>query len=263
MWSYRHQSFTVHQLAVLRDNYIYLIEAHKSDALIVVDPAVAADVIIACKTLGKKLTHVFNTHHHWDHTDGNLSLKQAFDCLIVGAQHDAKRIPCIDIKVNEQQPPDIAGLNIQVIDVPGHTLGHIAFVLDDALFCGDTLFGGGCGRLFEGTPAQMLHSLDQLAALDGNSKIYCAHEYTLANLAFAQTIDPDNNALSKRIQNDQARRQQQQPTIPSSMTVELATNPMLRPLHNDFCLAYAKRNQLEKHDALTVFSDIRLKKDHW
>jgi len=263
MWSYRHQYFTVHQLAVLRDNYIYLIEAHKSDTLIAIDPAVADDVRHACKTLGKRLTHVFNTHHHWDHTDGNLSLKNDFACLIVGAAHDAARIPGIDIQVSDTTAPTIAGLDVQVIDVPGHTLGHIAFVIDDALFCGDTLFGGGCGRLFEGTPAQMFQSLSKLAALDADCKVYCAHEYTMANLDFARSIDPDNTELSQRILRDAKRRQQTLPTIPSTIAVEIDSNPMLRPLHADFCATYAARQTLAKQDGLTVFTDIRSKKDHW
>ncbi len=263
MWSYRHQHFTVHQLAVLKDNYIYLIEAHKSDTLVVVDPAVAEDVRSACKTLGKKLTHVFNTHHHWDHTDGNLHLKKEFGCLIVGSQNDAARIPGIDIKVSASHPPEIAALSVQVIEVPGHTLGHIAFVIDDALFCGDTLFGGGCGRLFEGTPAQMLDSLSKLTELDADTQVYCAHEYTMANLDFARSVDGENAELSRRIQHDGLRRQQGKPTIPSSISMERASNPMLRAFNADFRLAYAREQQLPKQDALSVFTDIRLKKDRW
>jgi len=263
MWSYRHQHFTVHQIPVLRDNYIYLIEAHKSDVVIAVDPAIAEDVQRACNSLGKKLTHVFNTHHHWDHTDGNISLKNEFGCRIVGAKNDADRIPGIDTFVSDHHPPDIADLSIHVIDVPGHTLGHIAFVIEDALFCGDTLFGGGCGRLFEGSPAQMLDSLRKLAELDANTQVYCAHEYTMANLNFARSVDSENTNLSKRIQHDGLRRQQGKPTIPSSIRMERASNPMLRAFDADFCLAYAREQQLPKQDALSVFTDIRLKKDRW
>jgi len=261
MWSYRHQHFTVHQLAVLRDNYIYLIEAHKSDVLIAVDPSVADAVQNACESLGKRLTHIFNTHHHWDHTDGNLSLKTTFDCLIIGADADAERIPGIDIKVSDIAPPTIAALGVQVLEVTGHTRGHIAFVIDDALFCGDTLFGGGCGRLFEGTAAQMWHSLDKLAHLNGATKVYCGHEYTTANLDFARSIDPDNSTLLQRIHSDGELRKQQQPTIPSTIAMEIATNPFLRSLNLDFCMNYAAAHNMSVHDGLAVFSDIRLKKD--
>jgi len=263
MWSYRHQYFTVHQLPVLRDNYIYLIEAHKSDALVVVDPAVADVVGKVCRSLGKRLTHVFNTHHHWDHTDGNLSLKAEFDCQIVGASSDAERIPGIDVKVSDSASIDVAGLSIRVLEVPGHTSAHIAFVIDDALFCGDTLFGAGCGRLFEGSPAQMWHSLGKLTGLDESTKIYCAHEYTMANLEFARTVDVNNPALLKRIDYDGGRRAQGQPSIPSTIAMELATNPFLRPQDARFCSDYAAAHHIAEHDALTVFTDIRLKKDQW
>ena len=263
MWSYQHQHFTVHQLPVLRDNYVYLIEAHRSDALIVIDPAEPVAVQRSCKALGKKLTHILNTHHHWDHTDGNLQLKQHFDCQVIAAKADASRIPGIDIKVSNLETPDIAGLTIQVIEVPGHTSGHIAYVIDDALFCGDTLFGAGCGRLFEGSPAQMWSSLCKLAALSEDTKVYCAHEYTMANLDFASVIDADNPALIQRMQSAGVLRQQNRPTIPSSIAMEVATNPFLRPLDASFCSSYYKQHNIPACDALTVFTDIRLRKDQW
>jgi len=262
MWSYQHTGFSVHQLPVLRDNYIYLIEAAASNALIAVDPAEAAPVQHACQALGKPLTHIFNTHHHWDHTDGNLALKKVFACLIVGAARDAVRIPGIDVAVSDTSPPLVSGLDIAVLDVPGHTIGHIAYVLGDALFCGDTLFGAGCGRLFEGSPAQMWHSLNKIAALDGATKVYCAHEYTLPNLRFATAMDADNPALAERIVRDKQRRKQRLPTIPSSVETEIATNPFLRPLDAGFCRSYAAAQQTSA-EPLAVFSDIRRRKDSW
>jgi len=267
MWSYQHAGFTVHQLPALRDNYIYLIESRTSNALIAVDPAEAVAVRKACKSLGKPLTHILNTHHHWDHTDGNLALKKDFACVIVGAAHDADRIPGIELAVSESSPPlvdglNIDGLNIAVLNVPGHTSGHIAYVLDDALFCGDTLFGAGCGRLFEGTPAQMLHSLNKIATLNGSTKVYCAHEYTLANLKFAKAVEADNPALLKRIADDRTRRRQHLPTIPSSIAIETSTNPFLRPLDVSFCQSYATAHNINA-DPLTVFTDIRRRKDAW
>jgi len=262
MWFYRHAGFIVHQLPVLRDNYIYLIASDTSDMLIAVDPAEAAPVRKACKQLGKPLTHIFNTHHHWDHTDGNLALKEDFGCLIVGAEHDAGRIPGIDIAVSDTSPPLVSGLDIALLDVPGHTIGHIAYIVGDALFCGDTLFGAGCGRLFEGTPAQMWHSLNKIAALSGHTKVYCAHEYTLPNLKFARAVDADNPALAERIIADKARRKLKQPTIPSSIGVETATNPFLRPLDAGFCRHYAAAQHIVA-DPLAVFTDLRRRKDGW
>jgi len=262
MWSYQHAGFIVHQLPALRDNYIYLIEAHTSDALIAVDPAEAVAVRRACKKLDKPLTHILNTHHHWDHTDGNLALKKDFACLIIGSAADAARIPSIDIHVSEESPPQIAGLDIAVLDVPGHTIGHIAYVARGALFCGDTLFGAGCGRLFEGAPEQMWRSLQRLAALDSDTRVYCAHEYTLANLEFAAALDRDNPVLARRIADDRQRRAQQLPTIPSTIATERATNPFLRPMDAQFRRRYAESRQLDD-DALVLFTDIRRRKDSW
>jgi len=262
MWSYQHENFIVHQLPVLRDNYIYLIEAKHSDAIIVIDPALAEATRDACIKLGKPLTHIMNTHHHWDHTDGNEELKKQFNCQIIGARSDASRIPGIDIGVDETSPPRINGLKVEVLEVPGHTSGHIAYLIDDALFCGDALFGAGCGRLFEGTPAQMWHSLKKLSALHNNTQVYCAHEYTMSNLAFAFVIEPDNAELNHRIVTDQKKRDNSFPTIPSCIGAEKATNPFLRPLNQVFCRTYAGQHSIAE-DALSVFTHIRVTKDHF
>ena len=256
MWSYQHQHFHVHQISALKDNYIYLIEALHSDIVAAVDPADAAVVNQACNQLGKPLTHILNTHHHWDHTDGNKALKKRWDCSIIGAAHDQARIPGIDIAASEVSAPLLADLNITVIDVGGHTLGHIAYLLDDALFCGDALFGAGCGRIFEGTFEQTWHSLQKLAALPDTTQVYCAHEYTLPNLRFARSIDPNNAALQARISHDTQTRMSQTPTIPSHIGLEKSTNPFLRPLNADFCRNYANAHQLP-NDALQVFTHLR------
>lgn len=258
-WSYRHQNFTVHQLPAYADNYIYLIEEHNSQLLAAVDPGDAEVVQKACESFGKPLTHILNTHHHWDHTDGNSMLKSSFNCRIIGSEADADRIPDIDVMVGEGKFT-LGELTGSVLFVPGHTRGHIAFVIDDALFCGDTLFGAGCGRLFEGTHAQMWDSLSRLAALPDNTKVYCAHEYTLANLRFAAGVDDDNSELQARIENDSDKRLKNLPTIPSSIGMERRTNPFLRPLDRSFCSDYARRQQVD--DApLAVFTDIRRRKD--
>ncbi|MDX8384129.1 MAG: hydroxyacylglutathione hydrolase [Ghiorsea sp.] len=262
MWIYQHRQFQVIQIPVLRDNYIYLIQDSQSDAVLVVDPALADPVMAACEQHQLKPTHILNTHHHWDHTDGNAALVERYQCTVVGNHADATRIPHIQQHVSDTTALRIGALNIQVIDVPGHTLGHIAFVIDDALFCGDTMFGAGCGRLFEGSHAQMWQSLQKLAALDEATQVYCAHEYTLPNLKFARNIDGENPILKQRISNDTQTRRNKQPTIPSTIALEKQTNPFLRPLDHDFCLAYnqAANSQL---DAQAIFKAIRDRKNKW
>lgn len=260
MWSYQHLDFTVHQLPALKDNYIYLIEANKSNVLIAIDPAQAEPVIQACEQLQKPLTHVFNTHHHWDHTDGNLELKKQFGCQIAGPAGEAERIPGIDVAASKASPPVIDGLEVQIIDTPGHTSGHIAYVLWDALFCGDTLFGAGCGRIFEGTAQQMWDSVVEISRLAKQTKVYCAHEYTVANLRFARQVDPDNKALASRSLKDKKVRIQKKPTIPSSIGLERDTNPFLRPLNTEFCSRYASRENISSNP-LTVFTHLRNRKD--
>ena len=260
MWSYRHKDFTVHQLTALQDNYIYLIEAHNSDTLIAIDPAEEAPVQAACEGLGKGLTHILNTHHHWDHTGGNLALKTRYGCLIVGGVGDAERIPGIDLQVSESSPPQIEGLVVQVLDVPGHTSGHIAYVFWDALFCGDTLFGAGCGRIFEGTPEQMWSSLEKISRLAKQTRVYCAHEYTLANLNFARQVDAGNTHLDTRMRQDKKARIQKKPTIPSTIGLERNTNPFLRPLDAGFCNRYAQEARISS-DPVTVFAHLRNRKD--
>jgi len=260
MWTYQHRQFQVYQIPVLRDNYIYILQDSQSDAVLVVDPALAAPVIDACTTLKLKPTHILNTHHHWDHTDGNAGLVEQYQCTVVGNQADAQRIPLITQAVSDAQDVHIGGLNIQVIDLPGHTLGHIAYVIDDALFCGDTLFGAGCGRLFEGEHAQMWQSLQRLAALPEQCSVYCAHEYTLPNLKFAKSVDAGNERLLQRIKQDTQTRRRKQPTIPSSIGLEKQTNPFLRPLDAAFCQAFNKAEGSQL-DALGIFTCMRQRKN--
>jgi len=268
MWTYQHTDFDVHQIPALNDNYIYLIDARHAPILAAVDPAEAQPVADACRILGRPLTDILNTHHHWDHTGANLALKQQYGCRIVGNRQDADRIPGIDTELEPDSSWQLAAeshdghLDVQIIDVPGHTLGHIAYLIDDALFCGDTLFGAGCGRLFEGSPEQMWHSLTRLTRLPAATLVYCAHEYTLANLDFAAAIDGDNPELAARQKRDTAARRQQQPTIPSTIGVEKTTNPFLRPLDVEFCRNYARRAGIAA-EPLSVFTHVRASKDQW
>jgi len=262
MWSYEHSGFTVHQIPALSDNYIYLIDEAESGLLAAVDPATCEDVAAACKHMNRKLTHILNTHHHWDHTGGNLELKQRFGCQIVGAAHDAERIPGIDILAQEGEPLTLGCLTFDILDVRGHTRGHIAYVIGHTLFCGDTLFGAGCGRLFEGTPNQMWSSLNKILQLDDSTEFYCAHEYTENNLAFALEVDSNNAALRERIQYVQRRRANKLPTIPGTLAEERATNPFLRPLDEAFRQAYAAQHGLAD-DPVEVFTHLRTTKDGW
>jgi hydroxyacylglutathione hydrolase len=256
MWTYYHKNFIVHQLAVLRDNYIYIIQDRQSPVVCVVDPALAEPVIEACAQLNITPTHILNTHHHWDHTDGNEKLIHTYQCEVVGNEDDATRIPHISQPIALNSTLTLGHLNLQSLAVYGHTLGHIAFVIDDALFCGDTLFGAGCGRLFEGSFEQMWESLQKLAALDANTKVYCAHEYTLVNLAFAQSVDADNEHLKQRMHEDKNKQLHKQPTIPSTIGLEIQTNPFLRPLDPKFCSAYSQ-NHAVKANPLQVFTALR------
>jgi len=264
MWTYEHGGFTVHQIPALSDNFIYLIAT--DDVLACVDPAEAAPVEAACKSLGRPLTHILNTHHHGDHTGGNENLKEHFGCTIIGAAHDSARIPGIDRGVAEGDAFLLGGLDIAVLDIPGHTSGHIAFVIhadkQDALFCGDTIFGAGCGRLFEGTPAQMWGSLQKLMMLDDQSGVYCAHEYTLNNLDFCLSLVSQSDAVQAYIAWCKDMLGKGLPTIPGSLGREKETNPMLLPAQADFRKAYANLHAIS-NDPVSVFTHIREARNHW
>lgn len=220
------------QIPVLTDNYLYLIHDKTSGDTAIVDPAVSEPVIAACESHGWTLTHIINTHHHWDHTGANLALKDQFGLTIIGPAAERERIPGLDIAVGDGDTICLGDEEAQVFDVPGHTSGHIAYYFADsrALFCGDTIFALGCGRLFEGTPDQMWHSLTKLIALPDDTLVHCAHEYTEANAAFAETVEPGNPTLMERIKEIKALRAEGKPTVPSELGVEKATNPFLRPM---------------------------------
>jgi len=264
MWSYQHKAFTVHQIPALADNYLYLIEA--GNALACVDPAEAAPIIKACVQLKRPLTHILNTHHHWDHTGGNLELKERFDCTIIGAAHDAARIPGIDQYIVEGDVFELDYVNVAVLDIPGHTSGHIAYVLKDdacdALFCGDTLFGAGCGRLFEGTPEQMWHSLQKLMQLDENTRFYCAHEYTLNNLEFCFNKVSQSVDIKEYIAWSLERVKAGKPTVPGTLKREIRCNPMLLAANAEFRRDYAASHKIAD-DAVSVFAHIREARNHW
>jgi len=250
---------TIIQIPVLTDNYIYLIHDPVSGETAVVDPALAQPVLDVLDKKSWRLTYIFNTHHHWDHVGGNLELKQKTGCKIIAAQADRDRIPGIDIGVSEDDVISLGQHSARVISTPGHTSGHIVyhFAEDGALFCGDTLFVMGCGRLFEGTPEQMWSSLQKLKALPPSTQIYCTHEYTQANGRFALSIEPDNRHTQQKMLEVQKLRAENKPTVPSTIEQERATNPFFRA----DCISVQKILGMEHQSPVRVFTELRKRKD--
>ena len=238
----------------LKDNYAYLVKA--GEACAVVDPSEAEPVAAALSARGWRLTHILNTHHHPDHTGGNLALAREFGARIVGPAKDAARIPGIDIGVTEASGWSFAGQTVPILEVPGHTRGAITFVIAGNAFTGDTLFTLGCGRLFEGDAPTMWASLSKLMRLPGDTKIWCGHEYTQSNGRFALTLEPGNRALAARMQDVSAAREKGEPTVPSTMALEIATNPFLRPDSPEI----RKSLDMEQADDAAVFGEIRKRK---
>jgi len=221
---------TLVPLPAFADNYIWMLQDGSN--AIVVDPGDARPVLDALASGKLQLAAILVTHHHADHTGGVAELRAATGAAVWGPKHE--RIPEPYAPLVQGDHADALGLRFEVIDVPGHTAGHIAYFLPAAegraplLFCGDTLFSGGCGRLFEGTPAQMLASLDALAALPGDTRVCCAHEYTLSNLRFAQAVEPGNTDLTQYRARCESLRAQGEPTLPSQLALERRINPFLR-----------------------------------
>lgn len=250
----------VEQIAVLSDNYVYLLHEPESGATAAVDPAVAEPVLAELARRQWRLTHILNTHHHGDHTGGNLELKHATGAQVVGARRDAQRIPGIDVEVREGDTFLLGHAAAMVFETPGHTTGHIAFWFPDshALFCGDTLFSLGCGRLFEGTAEQMWDSLRKLRDLPDDTRIYCAHEYTAANGRFARLVERGNAALLARVEQVARLRGAELPTVPSLMADERAANPFLRADSADVARAVGMEPGT---DPARVFAELRRRKD--
>ncbi|AFY73445.1 hydroxyacylglutathione hydrolase [Synechococcus sp. PCC 7502] len=252
----------VHLLPVLKDNYIFLLHNPETHTAIVVDPAIAAPVITKITELGATLIAILNTHHHSDHIGGNTELLNVFpDLKIYGGKLDRGRIPHQQVFLKDGDRLDFDGQfghnSAQVLFIPGHTHAHIAYYFAESnnLFCGDTLFGCGCGRLFEGTPAQMLSSLQKLAHLPDQTLVWCAHEYTIDNLKFALTIDIENLALQARMRSATQTRANHQPTIPTNIGLEKQTNPFLR------CDRPEIQTKIGFTEPVRVFTKLRGMKD--
>ncbi len=229
------------QIPVLLDNDVYLVHEPAAGLTGVVDPSLAEPVLDALKHHGWNLDFIINTHHHWDHTGGNIELKAETGAKVVGPLAEAARIPLIDKAFKEGERFQFGQAEAQILDIPGHTSGHIAFWFadNDVLFCGDTLFSLGCGRLFEGTPEMMFTALhEKLGALPDSTRVYCGHEYTESNLEFAAHVEPENEAVREKLARVRKIRARKAPdwhdaspeemTIPSNLRQERATNPFLR-----------------------------------
>ena len=252
---------TLISLPAFKDNYIWVL--HDGRHAVAIDPGDPAPLIAFIDAQQLTLTAVLITHHHRDHSGGNTSLRQRYSCAIHAP--DNPGIPAVTHTLRGGDSVDIAepGLHFDVLATPGHTLDHICYVGHGFLFCGDTLFGCGCGKLFEGTPAIMAASLDAILALPDATRVCCGHEYTLSNIDFAKTIDGDNPALLERERTDRALRTHGQPTLPSTLSLEKVTNPFLR-FHDPDMAAFAARYLKRPHPSpAEVFGAIRAAKDAW
>jgi hydroxyacylglutathione hydrolase len=250
--------FTITPIAAFQDNYIWALCQPDNQLCVVVDPGDAKPVQEFLQQHNKQLTAILITHHHHDHIGGLTALCQDWpDVRVIGPAAEQHKIGLLTEVVRHNDTVSIENmqLNFSVISVPGHTLGHIAFYSAPVLFCGDTLFSAGCGRLFEGSPEQMLHSLSLLAALPDNTQVYCTHEYTLSNLAFAAYAEPDNIAITDYSAKCTALRQRQQPTLPSTLAIEKQVNPFLR------CENKILQQIWQANSALDLFTKIRAAKD--
>ncbi len=241
------------------DNYIWLISNNGKAA--VVDPGDASPVLSFLRSNKLELTEILITHHHADHIGGIRSLKSAFpNAKVYGPARE--RIPMVDISLKQDDEIELGELGkYRVLDVPGHTSGHIAYYGENSLFIGDTVFACGCGRLFEGTAAQMVNSFEKIKALPLETKIYCAHEYTLSNIRFAKAVDPENDALFKREKECAALREKDTPTVPFTLEDELKTNPFFGYERPEIRQAASRQTGINKLNSVGTFAAIRSWKD--
>ncbi len=257
-------------LPAFNDNYLWLLQDTATQRCAVVDPGDAAPVLAWLEGHpGWQLSDILVTHHHFDHVGGVEQLKAATGAKVYGPAQE--KIPARDVALEDGDQIEVLGLTMRIFTVPGHTLGHIAYYVADApteqkaplLFSGDTLFAAGCGRLFEGTPEQMFHSLSRLAALPDSTAIYCTHEYTLSNLRFAQAVEPENGEVSARLAQVTQWREQGQISLPSNLALERATNPFLRAEVANVVAKIDERDGSAQRQPSEVFARLRAWKDQF
>ncbi|XP_012481523.1 probable hydroxyacylglutathione hydrolase 2, chloroplastic [Gossypium raimondii] len=255
-------SLQIELVPCLRDNYAYLLHDVDTGTVGVVDPSIAMPIIDALSRKNWNLTYILNTHHHHDHTGGNAELKARYGAKVIGSGIDKDRIPGIDIVLNDGDKWMFAGHEVHVIETPGHTRGHISFYFPSsaAIFTGDTLFSLSCGKLFEGTPEQMLSSLQRIMSLPDDTNIYCGHEYTLSNSKFALSIEPKNEALQSYAAHVTHLHNKGLPTIPTTLKKEKACNPFLRTMSSEIRQALNIPADANAAEALGV---IRQAKDNF
>lgn len=250
----------VHMFPCLSDNYGFLIHDPDSEETACIDTPDPDRILAEAAARGWRITQIWNTHWHPDHAGGNEKIKAETGCLITGPAGEADRIAVIDRTVSQGDTVRLGAIEVQVLDTPGHTSGHIAFYIPamSLAFVGDTLFALGCGRLFEGTPEQMWSSLSRLRALPADTTIYCAHEYTAANAAFALSVDPDNQDLIAYADDVKTKRANDTPTVPTTLAKEIAANPFLRADNEPLQAAMGHPG-----DAVATFAEVRKRKDNF
>lgn len=248
-----------HQFICRADNYGLLLHDGKTGATVAIDAPDAADIERQLAMLGWNLTHIFTTHHHGDHVEGNLALQKRYGCSITGPRREAGKIPGIDRQVSGGDSFSWEGLDVLVLDCPGHTLGHIAYHIpaEQAVFAGDTLFSLGCGRVFEGTLEEMFHSVSQFALLPASTRVYCGHEYTQSNARFALAVEPGNLLLNQRAAEVDRLRAQGKMTCPTTIEAELGANPFLRTHSSEIRSILG----MEQASDAAVFAELRRRKD--
>jgi hydroxyacylglutathione hydrolase len=251
------------QIPLLRDNYGYLVVCQDTNIAAIIDPSEAEPVLRRVEQEKVELNAILNTHHHRDHTGGNEELLAAQKLAVYGHKSDAERIRGLTHGIDEGDEVRIGELTAKVLFIPGHTTGHVAYLFGNALFCGDTLFVAGCGRLFEGTPEQMHASLSKLMALPDDTKVYCGHEYTETNLRFALTLEPRNYKIAAKYEKVQGLRSRGLSTVPSTIAEEKETNPFLRWDNNEIKETLQRDRPELPLNPVSVFAEVRKLKDQF